>query len=109
MAKKDTSGTVAATEVDYNDFRIFRIDGPIVDAAEFNGTFGDPGDGPGFPDLAEPGETIRDKPVFGLTGDWDPTRPGDNNVRSQIDSGLSQDVSDGIIRYGFLEQKHATG
>lgn len=109
MPKKDTSGTVAATEVDFNDIRVFRLDGPIEDAAIFNGTFADPGSGPGLPDLADPGETIRGKPVFGLTGDWDATRPGDNNVRSQIDSGLSQDVSDGIIRYGFLEQKHATG
>lgn len=109
MPKNGTGGTVAATEVDFNDIRVYRLDGPIQDAADFNAVFADPGSGPGLPDLAEPGETIRGKPVFGLTGDWDPTRPGDNNVRSQLDSGLSQDVSDGIITYGFLEQKHAAG
>ena len=109
MPKKESGGTVAATEVDYNDFRVFRLDGPITDAAEFNETFADPGSGPGLPDLAEPGETIRGKPVFGLTGDWDPTRPGDNNVRSQLDSGMYQDVSDGVITYSFLTQQHATG
>jgi serralysin len=108
MAKKETGGTVAV-EVDYNDIRVFRLEGPLQDAADFNADVADPGSGDGLPDLAEPGETIRDKPVFGLTGDWDPTRPGDNNVRSQIDSGLSQDVSDGIITYAFLTQQHATG
>ena len=86
-----------------------RLDGPIGDAADFNATFPEPGSGPGLPDLADPGETIRGKPVFGLTGDWDPTRAGDNNVRSQIDSGLSQDVSDGIITYAFFNGKHAVG
>jgi Ca2+-binding RTX toxin-like protein len=105
MPKRDT-GTVAAAEVDYNDIR---VNGPLTDAADFNAVFADPHASTGLPDLAEPGETIRDKPVFGLTGDWDATRPGDNNVRSQIDSGLYQDVSDGVITYGFLEQKHATG
>lgn len=105
MSKQEKTA-LAAAEVDYNELRVA---GPLTDAADFNAIFADPGSGPGLPDLADPGETIRGKPVFGLTGDWDATRPGDNNVRSQLDSGLSQDVSDGIIRYGFLEQRHATG
>jgi serralysin len=85
------------------------LSGPIADAADFNATFPEPGTGDGLPDLAEPGETIRDNPVFGLTGDWDASRPGNNNVRTQLDSGMSQDVSDGVITYAFLDQRHATG
>lgn len=84
-------------------------DGPIADAAAFNISFPSPGTAPGLPDLAEPGEVIRGKPVFGLTGDWDASRPGDNNVFSQLDSGMAQDVSDGIITYGFFDHVHATG
>ena len=45
-----------------------------------------------LPDLAEPGEVIRGKTVYGLTGDWDPTRPGDNNVFTQLDSGQTLNV-----------------
>jgi hypothetical protein len=79
------------------------LNGPIEDAAIFNATFPDPGSVPGLPDLAEPGEVIRGKPVYGLTGDWDASRPGDNNVFAQLDSGMAQDVSDGIITYGFFD------
>jgi hypothetical protein len=97
----------------FDDFESLRnllaIAGPLSDAADFNATFPDPGTGPGLPDLADPGETIRDKPVFGLTGDWDATRPGDNNVRTQIDSGMSQDISDGVITYAFFDHRHAVG
>jgi serralysin len=85
------------------------INGPIADAAAFNAIFPDPGAGNGLPDLATPGETIRDKPVYGFTGDWDAERAGDNNVRSQLDSGLRLDVSDGVITYGFFEHRHTTG
>jgi serralysin len=85
------------------------LSGDIADARGFNVSFADPGSGPGLPDLATPGETIRDNTVYGFTGDWDPTRPGDNNVRTQLDSGLSQDVSDGIITYSFFDSRHATG
>jgi serralysin len=109
MPKTGISGTVATTEVDYSDIRIFRIDGPIQNAATFNATFPEPGSGPGLPDLATPGETIRGNLVYGLTGDSDPTRAGVNNVRTQLDSGWSQDVSDGVITFGFLDQQHATG
>jgi len=94
---------------DADDYNALRLAGPIQDAADFNGAFPDPGSGPGLPDLAEPGEIIRDKPVFGLTGDWDPPRPGDNNVRTQIDSGMMQDVSDGVITFAFFTGRHAVG
>jgi hypothetical protein len=86
-----------------------RLNGDITDASVFNGTFADPGDGLGLPDLADPGETIRDNPVFGLTGDWDATRPGDNNVRTQLDSGLAHNVADGVITYSFFTHRHALG
>ncbi|HET9639470.1 MAG TPA: M10 family metallopeptidase [Allosphingosinicella sp.] len=105
MPKKEN--TIPATpEVDYNDLRLA---GPIQDAADFNAIFADPGSSSGLPDLNDPGEVIRGKTVYGLTGDWDASRPGDNNVRSQLDSGVSQDVSDGVITYAFLTQQHATG
>lgn len=122
MAAQKTTKTVVSTKtVDetinqaalFDDFESLRnllaAAGPLTDAADFNATFPDPGTNPGLPDLAEPGETIRDKPVFGLTGDWDSTRPGDNNVRTQIDSGMSQDISDGVITYAFFDHTHALG
>ena len=115
MASKQAKQTQTQDQFDYwsgdvhRFYRSTALAGPLQDAADFNSSFPAPGAGPGLPDLAEPGETIRGKPVFGLTGDWDPTRPGDNNVRSQIDSGLSQDVSDGVITWAFFEHQHAVG
>jgi serralysin len=88
---------------------ILRDAGPIGDAAAFNAIFPEPGSGAGLPDLAEAGETIRGKPVYGLTGDWDPSRPGDNNVRDQLDTGRNMDTSDGVITFGFYDHRHATG
>ncbi len=55
------------------------------------------------------GETIRGKPVYGLTGDWDSVRAGTNNVRSQLDSGMRHDTSDNVITYAFFNHKHALG
>ncbi len=92
----------------YFDFDL-RLNGDIADARDFSVLFADPGSGIGLPDLAEPGETIRDLPVFGLTGDWDAERPGDNNVRTQLDSGLSHNVSDGVITFAFFTHRHALG
>lgn len=86
-----------------------RIEGEISEARDFALLFDDPGSGNGLPDLNTPGEVIRDKIVFGLTGDWDPDRAGDNNVRSQLDSGQSHNVSDGVITFAFLNQRHVTG
>jgi serralysin len=107
VLKNGSKSMQAVTETD--DYNAMRLAGMIQDAATFNAIFADPGTGPGLPDLAEPGETIRGKPVFGLTGDWDASRPGNNNVRSQLDSGAAQDVSDGIITYAFFDGKHAVG
>lgn len=85
------------------------VNGAIADASAFNVSFADPGAGSGLPDLAMPGETIRGNLVYGLTGDWDPTRDGINNVRTQLDSGALHNTADGIITWGFLTQKHVTG
>lgn len=101
MPKKETGGTVAATEVDFHDIR---LNGPILDAAVFNGTFADPGSGPGLPDLADPGETIRGKPVLPVGTS---NTPG--NVRWQIDAGVEIAPQKGVITYSFLDSAHATG
>jgi serralysin len=105
MPKKETSLSLDNAD----DYNALRLAGTIQDATDFNATFSDPGSSSGLPDLNDPGEVIRGKPVFGLTGDWDATRPGDNNVRSQLDSGRAQDVSDGVITYAFYVHQHATG
>jgi Ca2+-binding RTX toxin-like protein len=73
-------------------------------AATFNGTFPEPGAGNGLPDLAEPGETIRGKPVLEIGTS---NTPG--NVRWQIDAGVQQDTSDGIITYTFATWNHGVG
>lgn len=86
-----------------------RLNGELGDARDFSYLFADPGSGNGLPDLAEPGETIRGKTVFGLTGDWDIDRAGINNVRTQLDSGLAHNVSDGVITFAFFNQVHALG
>jgi hypothetical protein len=91
------------------DLDSFAANGDLQDAATYNGTAPDPHDSTCFPDLAEPGEVIRGKTVYGLTGDWDPARPGDNNIMSQLWSGQMLDVSDGIITFGFFTGKHAVG
>src|SRR4029077_13215088 len=58
----------------------FALNAELEDAATYNLAAPDPHDSTCLPDLAEPGEVIRGKTVYGLTSDWDPTRPGDNNV-----------------------------
>ena len=77
---------------------------PYLDAAAFNATF-DWERSTGLPayirDLV--GTTIRDNPVL---------PQGDNvpgTVRWQLDSGAAQDVSDGVITYGFFDARHAVG
>jgi hypothetical protein len=87
----------------------FALNGDLEDAATYNLAALDPHDSTCQPDLAEPGEVIRGKTVYGLTGDWDPTRPGDNNVFTQLDSGQRLDVSDGIITFGFFDARHMVG
>ena len=74
----------------------------LTDAAEFNLTEWtyDPHDttcGLPFQVFDHIGETLRGKLVLGYFGDWDPTREGDNNVRTQIDTGLTvANYQDGI-------------
>ena len=87
----------------------FALNGDLQDAATYNATAPDPHDSTCLPDLAVPGEVIRGKTVYGFTGDWDPTRPGDNNIVNQLSSGQLLDVSDGIITFGFFTGKHSVG
>jgi hypothetical protein len=87
----------------------FALNGDLADAATYNIAAPDPYDSTCQPDLAEPGEVIRGKTVYGLTGDWDQTRPDDDNVFTQLDSGQRLDVSDGIITFGFFDARHMVG
>jgi hypothetical protein len=77
---------------------------PYLDAATFNATF-DWERSTGLPayirDLV--GTTIRDNPVLPQGQNV----PG--TVRWQLDSGAAQDVSDGVITYGFFDARHAVG
>ncbi|MEO6358976.1 MAG: M10 family metallopeptidase [Sphingomicrobium sp.] len=77
---------------------------PIADAAGFNETF-DWETSAGLPlhvgDLV--GTTVNGKPVLPEGGNV----PG--TVSWQIDAGWAQDVSDGIITYGFFDARHAVG
>jgi serralysin len=84
-------------------------DGELADAAAFNLNWDKDPDSftSGLPGLLhDPNEysLLRDKPVFGLTGDWDPTTPGVQNVRNQIDIGTNLAGSDdGVITWGFYD------
>jgi serralysin len=107
-----TAAQEPTTTIDKAD--LTKVAGELADARDFNATWDkDPYDfGNGLAGLLhDPREytELRDKPVYGLLGDWDPNRAGINNVRSQLDSGWSQDVSDGVITWGFFEFKHAYG
>ena len=89
--------------------------GELSDARDFNAIWDkDPHDFTvGLPGLLhDPNEydVLRDKPVYGLTGDWDSSRPGDNNVRAQIDAGSNLAGSaDGIITWGFYDLRTKLG
>ncbi|NNM76595.1 hypothetical protein HJG53_06745 [Sphingomonas sp. ID1715] len=88
------------------------LSGELADARNFNFAWThDPhATTRGLPDLATAGEVLRGKTVFGLTGDWDPSRPGDNNVRTQLDSGTYlSSANDGVITFGFFDANHAVG
>ena len=88
------------------------LNGELADARNFNFAWThDPhATALGLPDLATAGEVLRGKTVFGLTGDWDPSRPGDNNVRTQLDSGAHlSSANDGTITFGFFDFNHAVG
>lgn len=77
---------------------------PLHDAAVFNASFSWESN-PGLPvhvqDLV--GATVNDKPVLPEGANV----PG--TVSWQLDSGWAQDVSDGIITFGFFNGNHAVG
>ena len=108
-ASRISSKTAAQQPTTTIDREDLASNGEIADATAYNVIAPDPHDSTCLPDLLEVGDTVRGKPAYGLLGDADPTKPGDQNVYNQMDSGLMLDVTDGIITYGFLTQKHATG
>ena len=90
------------------------VDGELTDAATFNATWdNDPHEtecGLSFQVFDHIGETIRGKLVLGYTGDWDPNRAGDNNVRTQID--ISREIvgwEDGTVTWGFYDFRSKVG
>ena len=92
------------------------ISGELSDARDFNQIWNhdqhDTTSGTAFQvfDHMHSGETLRDKLVFGYTGDWDPTRPGDNNLQTQIDTGRTvAGWEDGTITWGFYDFRTKVG
>ena len=88
--------------------------GEYADAKAFNLTWQydahSTSSGVPFADFDHRGQELRDKPVFGFTGDWDSSRPGDNNVFNQIWAGTKLGGSaDGEITFGFWEFKNKLG
>ena len=109
---------VAPVVVDYSDladFGVSPVSGKLLEARDFNATWDkDPYDYtvglPGLPHDPREYTELRNNPVYGLTGDWDPNRAGVNNVRTQLDSGSHMSsADDGIITWGFYEFKNAYG
>jgi len=83
---------------------VYRASGPLQDAANFNTSF-DWGTSSGLQTHIQDliGTEIRGKIVLPQGGNV----PG--TVTWQIDAGIAQDVSDGIITFGFFDGKHAVG
>jgi serralysin len=77
---------------------------PLKDAADFNATFGWETNS-GLPTHVQDlvGTDVNGKPVLPEGANT----PG--TVSWQLDSGWSQDISDGVITYGFFDGKHAVG
>ena len=77
---------------------------PLQDAADFNSTFSWE-TASGLPNYIRDltGTTVNDKPVLAEGANT----PG--TVSWQIDAGWAQDVSDGVITFGFFDGQHAVG
>jgi hypothetical protein len=112
-AQSGKSTTVTAPVSDVRD--LARVgNGDLADARDFNVSWNhdqhDTVNGTPFQDYDYLHQSLRGKPVFGLTGDWDATRPGDNNIREQID--IHREVvgwQDGIITWGFYDFRSKVG
>lgn len=102
---------LTAAETATTDPADLALEGDLADARDYNLVAPDiHATAAGLPYVPQPGDIIRGKTVYGLTGDWDPTRPGDNNVRTQIDFGTTiGGLDDGVITYGFFDHVHAVG
>ena len=89
--------------------------GELTDARDFNALWDRDAHattrGVPFQDFDNVGDTLRGKPVFGLTGDFDGNPlNGDQNVRNQIDTGLTvAGYQDGIITWGFYDFRTKIG
>ena len=90
------------------------VNGEYADATAFNAEWQydqhDTVNGLPFQVFDHIGETLRGKLVLGYFGDWDTSRPGINNVRTQIDIG--QEVTgyqDGTITWGFFDFRNKLG
>ncbi|HEV2569176.1 M10 family metallopeptidase [Sphingomonas sp.] len=106
------SSGLNTTTTTNNNTDSLALSGDLADARTFNLAWQyDPhATTRGLPDLPTVGETLRGKPVYGLIGDSDPSRPGINNVRTQLDSGTHlSSANDGTITFGFFTHNHAVG
>ena len=88
----------------YNDVDVYRLDGPIEDAADYNATVPNTvTSGLPFHELDAIGTTIRDKPVLPLGENT----PG--TVNWQIDYGIITQPHKNVITYAFVDSAHMTG
>jgi serralysin len=102
-AKASFSDTGELT-TDVRSIGALRANGPLQDAATFNAGYAWETSS-GLPTHIEDliGTEVRGKIVLPQGGNV----PG--TVTWQLDAGVSQDVSDGIITFGFFDGRHAVG
>ena len=105
----EQSGGVKQAAVDTYETGVYSVSvapslEPIASAAAFNASFQWETDA-GLPDHITDyiGEEIRDLPVLPQGANVEGT------VRWQLDAGWAQDVSDGVITYGFATTRHSLG
>lgn len=105
MAKEKTSSTASYVDTGLSFGDIARLNAELADAAAYNATNDPYFTGPGLAthELDLIGTEVRGKPVLPLGENV----PG--TVNWQIDAGLAQDVSDGVITYAFFDHQHALG
>lgn len=103
MATRKLTNSTVATEWS-DEVRPNDVQKPMASAKEFNATFKWENE-TGLPVLTADlvGDTIRNNVVL----PHGENKPG--TVQWQIDAGWSQDVTDGIITYGFANMKHSVG
>ena len=112
-ASSSKKAPVTATELDDAHNFLPPVNGELTDAAAFNAGWDfDPHEtecGLSFQVFDHIGETLRGKLVLGYTGDWDPDREGDNNVRTQIDYGSNTLGYEDGITWGYYDFRTKIG